>query len=76
MRPWTNWISSLNSTQVFHASSNLAGRTILVSSMKDHDIKLLVNDLTEIAIKYHACNQLRENIDIRVRAALTLEKVL
>lgn len=37
--------------------------------MKDHEIKQLVNDLTQIAIKFHACQQLRENIAIRVRAA-------
>lgn len=37
--------------------------------MKDHEIKQLVNDLTQIARTYHDCEQLRENIAIRVRAA-------
>jgi uncharacterized protein YecA (UPF0149 family) len=42
--------------------------------MKDHEIKQLVNDLTQIATEYHDCEQLRENIAIRVRAAFEAPK--
>jgi len=30
--------------------------------MKDHEIKALVNDLRDIAVKYHSSGQLRERI--------------
>ncbi len=30
--------------------------------MKDHEIAMLVNELRDIAIKYHNCQQLRERI--------------
>jgi hypothetical protein len=37
--------------------------------LKDHEIALLVNDLRDIAIKYHDTQQLRERIsDVIVKA--------
>lgn len=41
--------------------------------MKDHEIAKLVNDLRDIAKEFHATQQLRERIAIRVRAALKQE---
>ena len=39
-------------------------------AMKDHQIRELVNDLRDIAIKYHGAQQLRERIARTVRAAM------
>ncbi|QAS67589.1 hypothetical protein [Klebsiella michiganensis] len=38
--------------------------------MKDHEIRELVNQLRDIAIKYHGAGQLREQIARTVRAAI------
>ncbi|MEH1303677.1 hypothetical protein V7I42_22170 [Raoultella ornithinolytica] len=38
--------------------------------MKDHEIRELVNQLRDIAIKYHGTGQLRERIAHVVRAAM------
>jgi hypothetical protein len=38
--------------------------------MKDHEIAQLVNRLRDIAVKYHAAQQLREQIAIEVRRAI------
>ncbi|HFP9198968.1 TPA: hypothetical protein ACHP1R_005011 [Raoultella ornithinolytica] len=38
--------------------------------MKDHEIRELVNQLRDIAIKYHGAGQLREQIAHVVRAAM------
>lgn len=41
--------------------------------MKDHEIRELVNQLRDIAIKYHGAGQLRERIAHVVRAAMLQE---
>ncbi|WP_433670438.1 hypothetical protein [Klebsiella michiganensis] len=38
--------------------------------MKDHEIRELVNQLRDVAIKYHGAGQLREQIARTVRAAI------
>ncbi|HFU1280492.1 TPA: hypothetical protein ACGQW2_000250 [Klebsiella michiganensis] len=38
--------------------------------MKDHEIRELVNQLRDVAIKYHGTGQLREQIARNVRAAM------
>lgn len=38
--------------------------------MKDHEIRELVNQLRDVAIKYHGAGQLREQIARTVRAAM------
>lgn len=38
--------------------------------MKDHEIRELVNQLRDVAIKYHGAGQLREQIASTVRAAM------
>ncbi|WP_407300152.1 DUF551 domain-containing protein [Raoultella planticola] len=43
--------------------------------MKDHQIRELVNQLRDIAIKYHAAGQLREQISRVVRAACQAQLV-
>lgn len=40
------------------------------ASMKDHQIRELVNELRDIAIEYHGTQQLRERISRTVRAAM------
>lgn len=42
--------------------------------MKDHEIRELVNQLRDIAIKYHGTGQLRERIAHVVRAAMLQEE--
>lgn len=42
--------------------------------MKDHEIRELVNQLRDIAIKYHGTGQLRERIAHVVRAAMLQTK--
>nr|WP_242655044.1 hypothetical protein [Enterobacter hormaechei] len=39
-------------------------------SMKDHQIRELVNELRDIAVKYHGSQQLREHIARTIRAAM------
>lgn len=39
-------------------------------AMKDHQIRELVNDLRDIAVKYHGTQQLRERIARTIRAAM------
>ena len=41
-------------------------------SMKDHQIRELVNELRDIAVDYHGTQQLRERIAITIRAAMPL----
>lgn len=39
-------------------------------AMKDHQIRELVNELRDIAVKYHGSQQLREHIARTIRAAM------
>ncbi|MDM2973279.1 hypothetical protein OGY62_10860 [Citrobacter sp. CK198] len=39
-------------------------------AMKDHQIRELVNELRDIAVKYHGSQQLREHIARSIRAAM------
>ncbi|WP_444878441.1 hypothetical protein ACSR9G_01915 [Citrobacter koseri] len=42
-------------------------------SMKDHQIRELVNELRDIAVEYHGTQQLRERIARTIRAAISTE---
>jgi len=58
-----------------NASDNAEFRTVYTAppapvSMKDHQIRELVNELRDIAVEYHGTQQLRERIARTVRAAM------
>ncbi len=43
-------------------------------NMKDHEIRELINELRDVAIEYHASQQLRERISLVLRPIIKIVK--